>query len=264
LQSATCWLEERAREADSTCVAPVVTPELLERIFAFKAGAPDVDNLPYSGILLVPTHSSRGHQRPLPKLVMVVLLFIASFTGGGMLPRPGINSVKSSLGPRRDGSHSHPRYFNDASDCHGRPPSTTASSHGPHRHHQVPQMVSASPTSTTPLHPCDWSGRLGKGDQLSTRRTVHSRPCLLLAATDTETSERVLNAAPNNVLMTRFERTSKRLRDLTPRGMVTPRGDNGTTEVLCLSHVLRGECNSNCRHTAPSLKPKKCLELPNS
>jgi hypothetical protein len=38
-------LEGRAREADSFRVAPVITPELLERIFAFKAGAPDVDDL---------------------------------------------------------------------------------------------------------------------------------------------------------------------------------------------------------------------------
>jgi hypothetical protein len=38
-------LEERARDVDSTRVAPVVTPELLARIFAFKAGAPDVDDL---------------------------------------------------------------------------------------------------------------------------------------------------------------------------------------------------------------------------
>jgi hypothetical protein len=59
----------------------------------------------------------------------------------------------------------------------------------------------------------------------------------------------VLNLAPNTVLMTRFERTSKRLRDLTPRGTVTPRGDNGTEE-LCLSHTLRGECNSNCTRRA--------------
>jgi hypothetical protein len=38
-------LEERAWEADSFKVAPVVTPELLERIFAFKSGAPDVDDI---------------------------------------------------------------------------------------------------------------------------------------------------------------------------------------------------------------------------
>jgi hypothetical protein len=61
--------------------------------------------------------------------------------------------------------------------------------------------------------------------------------------------QRVLNLAPNSVLMTRFERTAKRLRDLTPRGTVTPRGDNGTEE-LCLSHILRGECNSNCTRRA--------------
>jgi hypothetical protein len=56
------------------------------------------------------------------------------------------------------------------------------------------------------------------------------------------------NGAPNHVLMARFAHTTKRLKDLAPRGMVTPRGDNGT-EVLCLSQILRGECNSGCsRH----------------
>jgi hypothetical protein len=60
-----------------------------------------------------------------------------------------------------------------------------------------------------------------------------------------EPSQRVLNLAPNSVLMTHFASTEKRLKDLTPRGTVTPRGDNGT-KVLCLSHILRGECNSKC------------------
>jgi hypothetical protein len=38
-------LNSRAREADSFLVAPVVTPELLERIFTFKAGTEDVDDI---------------------------------------------------------------------------------------------------------------------------------------------------------------------------------------------------------------------------
>jgi hypothetical protein len=38
-------VEERACDADSFHVAPVVTPELLERIYAFKAGSPDVDDI---------------------------------------------------------------------------------------------------------------------------------------------------------------------------------------------------------------------------
>jgi hypothetical protein len=44
-------LEERARQADSFHVAPMVTPELLERIFAFKSSTPDVDNIT-AGFLL--------------------------------------------------------------------------------------------------------------------------------------------------------------------------------------------------------------------
>jgi hypothetical protein len=38
-------LEERARNQDSFRVAPVVMPELLERIYSFKSGAPDVDDI---------------------------------------------------------------------------------------------------------------------------------------------------------------------------------------------------------------------------
>jgi hypothetical protein len=59
------------------------------------------------------------------------------------------------------------------------------------------------------------------------------------------TSAHVQNVAPNHVLMARFAQSTRRLKDLTPRDTVTPRGDNGT-EVLCLSHILRGECNSSC------------------
>jgi hypothetical protein len=60
---------------------------------------------------------------------------------------------------------------------------------------------------------------------------------------------RVVNVAPNSVLMARFERTTKRLGDLTRTESLIPRGDNGT-EVLCLSHILRGECNTSCRRAA--------------
>jgi hypothetical protein len=49
--------------------------------------------------------------------------------------------------------------------------------------------------------------------------------------------------------MARFERTPKRLRDLSANADLLPRGDNGT-EVLCLSHILRGECNTACRRAA--------------
>jgi hypothetical protein len=60
-------------------------------------------------------------------------------------------------------------------------------------------------------------------------------------------SVRVQNVAPNTGLMARFAHTTQRLKDLTPRGMVKPHGDNGT-DVLCLSYSLRGECHSNCTH----------------
>jgi hypothetical protein len=57
---------------------------------------------------------------------------------------------------------------------------------------------------------------------------------------------RFINVAPNSILMARFEWTAKRLGDLTHNKALIPRSDNGT-EVLCLSHILRGECNTSCR-----------------
>jgi hypothetical protein len=38
-------LDDRARMPDSTHVSPVVTPEIIENIYAFKAGTHDVDDL---------------------------------------------------------------------------------------------------------------------------------------------------------------------------------------------------------------------------
>jgi hypothetical protein len=38
-------IEERAREVDLFHFAPVVTPELLERVFGFKSGSPDMDDI---------------------------------------------------------------------------------------------------------------------------------------------------------------------------------------------------------------------------
>jgi hypothetical protein len=58
-------------------------------------------------------------------------------------------------------------------------------------------------------------------------------------------SVREQNVAPDTGLLARFARTTRRLKDLTPRGTVLPRADNGTAE-LCLSYSLRGECHSNC------------------
>jgi hypothetical protein len=60
---------------------------------------------------------------------------------------------------------------------------------------------------------------------------------------------RCVNVSPNSVLMARFAQTPKRLGDLSRNAALIPRGDNGT-EVLCLSHILRGECNTACRRAS--------------
>jgi hypothetical protein len=47
--------------------------------------------------------------------------------------------------------------------------------------------------------------------------------------------------------MARFERTPKCLCDLSANADLLPSGNNGT-EVLCLSQILCGECNTSCCH----------------
>jgi hypothetical protein len=113
--------------------------------------------------------------------------------------------------------------------------------------------VDAAPPDPATVHSRDWPGGLAHGtNSQPAGRTApgaapdHSHPPV---ADSGEPSQRVLNLAPNSALMTHFASTEKRLRDLTPRGTVTPRGDNGT-KVLCLSHILHGECNSNCARRA--------------
>jgi hypothetical protein len=63
---------------------------------------------------------------------------------------------------------------------------------------------------------------------------------------------RVQNVAPDTGLLAHFARTTRRLKDLTPCGTVTPRADNGTDELWCLSYSLRGECHSNCSRRIPA------------
>jgi hypothetical protein len=68
-------LESRAREADSFLVAPVVTPELLERLFSFKAGTQDVEDITagFSLFLLI-TRSPEATTQARDRAVMYGLL----------------------------------------------------------------------------------------------------------------------------------------------------------------------------------------------
>jgi hypothetical protein len=117
------------------------------------------------------------------------------------------------------------------------------------KYRQWPQLPQIPPRHTSAIGP----GDLARGT--TSQPAGHSAPgtapdCSRPSTDGGEPSQRVLNLTPNSVLMTHFERTDKRLRDLTPHGTVTPRGDNGTEVLLCLSHILRGECNSNCTRRA--------------
>lgn len=302
-------LNSRAREADSFHVAPTVTPELLESIWAFKAGTEDVDDITagFSLFLLITgspeaTTQARdravvysllqgGHVAPsldqlretiagAPQMARTLIALERSYQGYSTLldvllgrhHRVSLHfhefvtsfqilkmEVEEQFGAdihaalplfQRHTQLTMARYFNDATIL-----GTQAAL--PRimdlidiiKYRQWSQLPQIPPRYTSAIGP----GGLARGTTSQPAgRTVpgaatdRSRPPV---ADSGEPSQRVLNLAPNSVLMTRFASTEKRLKDLTPRGTVTPRGDNGT-EVLCLSHILRGECNSNCTRRA--------------
>jgi hypothetical protein len=95
-------LDDRAwMPGDSTRVSPVVTPELIEHIYAFKAGTHDVDDLPSGfSLFLFVTGSPEATTQARARLSS-----IASFTGGLLLP-PWIKSGRSFPEPPRRGWHS--------------------------------------------------------------------------------------------------------------------------------------------------------------
>jgi hypothetical protein len=103
------------------------------------------------------------------------------------------------------------------------------------KYHQWSQLPQLPPRYTHTLGP---SGTPGSGNQLGNR----SASGTTAQSGTSSNGTRYVNVAPNSVLMARFER----LRDLTRNEALIPRGNN-TFEALCLSHILRGECNTSCR-----------------
>jgi hypothetical protein len=75
-------LEERARHMDSFRVAPVVTPELLERIYSFKSGAPDVDDITAGfSLFLLSTGSPEANTKARERAVVYGMMY-----GGHVAP----------------------------------------------------------------------------------------------------------------------------------------------------------------------------------
>jgi hypothetical protein len=98
-------LDERAREGDSTRVSPVVTPELIEPIYAFKAGAPDVDDLTagFSLFLLFITGSPEATTQARDHTAVIYSLLHGGHVAPSLL---GSNPGDRFRGPA-DGTHSH-------------------------------------------------------------------------------------------------------------------------------------------------------------
>jgi hypothetical protein len=96
-------LESRAREADSFFVAPVVTPELLERIFSFKAGAQDVDDITagFSLFLLI-TGSPEATTQARDRAVVYGLL-----QGAGARRSVPQSAPQHCIQGTADGTHAH-------------------------------------------------------------------------------------------------------------------------------------------------------------
>ena len=64
-------------------------------------------------------------------------------------------------------------------------------------------------------------------------------------------SAAVVNIQPDRALMSRFERGNITLRVLTSHAAASPLPTTyGGATQLCLSHALRGICNSNCRRAS--------------
>jgi hypothetical protein len=302
-------IESRARDGDSYRVAPVVTPELLERIYSFKAGSPDVDDITGGfSLFLLSTGSPEantqarersvvygmlhgGHVAPTldqlreivataPQMartliglernyqgystLLDVLLganhrvslhfhaFVASFQSLKMEVEEQFGAEIHAALPlfQRHTQLTMARYYNDAT--------VVGANAGLPRIYDLIDIIKFRQWSQLPQLPPRYTNTLGPppvgaatnpssggGRAPGTSAGASSRT----GGGGNTTSTRVVNVAPNSVLMARFERTAKRLGDLTRTESLIPRGDNGT-EVLCLSHILRGECNTSCRRAA--------------
>ena len=82
-------------------------------------------------------------------------------------------------------------------------------------------------------------------------RPLAPLPAPPLAPPPAPSSTAVTNIQPDRALMARFERGNVTLRVLTSHAAASPlpTADSSTTQ-LCLSHALRGACNSTCRRSS--------------
>jgi hypothetical protein len=301
-------IEARARDLDSYKVAPVVTPELLERIYSFKAGSVDVDDITagFSLFLLTtgsPEANTQARERSVvygmlhggqvapsldqlreliataPQMAHTLIGLERNYQGYSTLLDVllGVNhrvalhfrafvdsfqslklEVEEQFGAeihaalplfQRHTQLTMARYYNDAT--------VVGANAGLPRindlidiikYRQWSQLPQLPPRYINPRGPPGGTPPPGGGRASGTGTGTSSRAGGGTASAG-NTNTRVVNVAPNSVLMARFEHTTKRLGDITRTETLIPRGDNGT-EVLCLSHILRGECNTSCRRAA--------------
>jgi hypothetical protein len=296
-------IEARAREVDSYKVAPLVTPELLERIYSFKAGSADVDDITggFSLFLLStgsPEANTQARERSVvygmlhggqvapsldqlreivttaPQMARTLIGLERNYQGYSTLLDVllGVNhrvalhfhafvdsfqslklEVEEQFGAeihaalplfQRHTQLTMARYYNDAV--------VVGANAGLPRINDLIDIIKYRQWSQLPQLPPRYTNTRGPPStpaNPSGGRAATPGGSGPPARAGSSTNTRVVNVAPNSVLMARFERTAKRLGDLTRTEALIPRGDNGT-EVLCLSHILRGECNTTCRRTA--------------
>jgi hypothetical protein len=305
----THFLEARARDADSTQVAPVVTPELFERVSSFKFGCPDVDDIMGGLPIFMMTYGSpeaHSHARErsvvyamlqagtaapsldqirslvstAPQMAQTVLGLNQAYQAYatlldvllGVQHRVAVHFRNSFVLPFQRYMPDIEQLFSSDELARTLPLFQRHTQLAFARYFQMAPVLGAN----TPLPVVQELveiiayRRWVSLPQLPPRYFVKAPPVVVMpvasppvlgpppppaggaappAGPPTPRAALVTNVHPTPALQARYQKAGKNLKDLIKGSEAgIPKADNGTS-VLCLSHALRGTCNSLCRRS---------------
>jgi hypothetical protein len=308
----THFLEARAREAGSTEVAPVVTPELFERVSSFKFGCPDVDDIMGGLPIFMMTYGSpKAHSQARERSVVYAMLQAGSAAPSldqirelvsnapqmaqtllglnrayqayatlldvilGVQHRVAIHFREALVLPFQRYMPDAEQLFSPAELARTLPLFQRHTQLAFARYFQMAPVLGAN----TPLPAVQELieiiayRRWVSLPQLPPRYFLKAAPTAVptavlpaaippttvpgpppppsggAAAPTTPRATLVTNVHPTPALQARYQKAGKNLKDLIKGSeAAVPKADNGTS-VLCLSHALRGTCNSLCRRS---------------